>query len=235
MEGKLSALLAAFALVTVAATLYNFRRAPHEEASRNRSMVLVAIALYALGVSLDLTGALSSLPGVDWYTGEFIAHVAMLLGSGVFLGFSLLIHRRIRRHLGGPDAPVHSRPGQTSIRYPHLAFCTIAVAALVPAWVYVAVAGPTYAARAAMTDATHFIVALVLLVTLWVWADIERLTRGLRNFSFALAVILLAESAHFMEELGIKPGWNGVVYLALLLVAMTFWISATYEVAEGTR
>lgn len=233
MEARLSVLLAAFGLVTVGATLYNFRRAPHEEASRNRSMVLLAIALYALGVSGDITGLLASLPGLDWYTGEFVAHVAMLIGSAVFLGFSLKTYRRVRRHLGGPDAPVHRHLGRTFVRYPHLPLCTVAVAALIPAWIYVVAAGPTYAAQAAMNDASHFVVAIVLLVTLWVWIDIERLTRGLRNFGFALSVMILAESAHFLEELGIWPSWNAVAYLALLLVAMTFWISATFEVADG--
>lgn len=235
METKLSILMAAFGAITIAATFYNFQRAPHAEAARNRRLVFIAITLYALGVSIDLTGVFSQLGVTDWYTGELVAHITMLAGSGVFLGFSLLTYRSVLKHLDSHGDHVLRRLARYFISSPHLFVSSAAVASLFPLWAYYALTGPTYVLRAAMNDATHVFVALLFLASLWVWVNIERITKNLRNLGFAISTIILAESSHFLDELGVQSGWFAAAYLVLLFISMTFWISATFEVADGTR
>jgi len=228
MRPELYGFGAAYALIVIILTFYNFGRAPHPQSRGNRFTVLLAVTLFSAGTVLMLLGMDNLLesslgPGVA----EMLGHVSMATGTTLFLYFSWETKQALdKRRTDRLDRGMAALPSSAAV-----AAVTVLVISVVAVSMY------TLLGAEVAFNAMHLLLPPLLLAALWTWIRVESLAgaspTAYVNLKATITVILIASLAHSFLMLGLKPVWMEAILISGLLIGASFWISATYDVARG--
>lgn len=65
------------------------------------------------------------------------------------------------------------------------------------------------------------------------WVDIHRRTVAARNLPLALLLLAVAVATHGLAEFGVAPGTTEAVMLVSSVAAASFWLDASFDIADG--
>lgn len=66
------------------------------------------------------------------------------------------------------------------------------------------------------------------------WLRIYLLVKGpARNISLAILMIGIAVAAHGVEEIGVAARWTEPMVLVASVAAASFWLDASFDIAQG--